>query len=133
MAHLILSRCPLCGEETEATEVACPRCDVQVRGQFTLSRYDKLAPEQAQFLEAFLRCRGVLRDAEALLGVSYPTVRGRLDSLLETLGFAQGAASQTPTAESAQDTRAARRKEILAAISAGTMDAETGLNALQQL
>ena len=132
MAHPLLSQCPLCSEETQATELTCPRCDVQMRGQFTLSRYDKLAPEQAQFLEAFLRCRGVLRDVEAMLGVSYPTVRGRLDSLLDTLGFAQAMSGDAPAPEAAPDTRAARRREILAAISAGTMDAETGLNALQQ-
>lgn len=135
MTRPVISQCPLCGEHTQVTEVQCPACDIQIKAQGTLSRYDRLSGEQGQFLETFLRCRGVIRDMEAALGISYPTVRARLDGLLETLSLAGGAASepaaaaQTPSAEQ----KAARRKDILAAISAGTMDAQSGLDALQDL
>ncbi len=135
MTHSVPSQCPLCGQTQEVTEVACGHCDTQMRGHFTLSRFDRLAPDQAQFLETFLRCRGVIRDVEAALGISYPTVRARLDALLGTLGLAEGSALPTEVFAPAPPPadKAARRKEILAAISAGTLDAETGLNALQDL
>ena len=137
MAQPVPSKCPLHGGPVEVTEVSCTECDVQVRGHFTLSPYDQLAPEQQQFMETFLRCRGVIRDVEAALGISYPTVRGRLDGLLTALGFQDGGLPAAPEAPPAPrpdaPDKAARRKEILEAISAGAMDAETGLRALQNL
>ncbi len=126
MTHPIPGQCPLCGGQTEVREVACLHCDIHIRGQFSLARFDRLAPEQAQFLEAFLRCRGIIRDVEAMLGISYPTVRARLDSLLAALDFD---AASAPKPEDAAE----RRKAILAAISAGTLDADSGLAALREL
>ena len=80
--------CPVCRGEVEIREVECRNCDIQVRGHFgTGSRYDQLNTDQQRFLETFLRCRGILRDVEATLGISYPTVRARLDLLLSALGF----------------------------------------------
>lgn len=134
MAKPIVSQCPFCHGPTEVTELSCPQCDVQMRGHFSVSRYGTLAPEQQQFLETFLRCRGVIRDVEAALGISYPTVRARLDGMLSALGFGDGPvtvpppAAVTPTVD-----KAAKRKEILEAISAGRMDAQAGLDALQIL
>ncbi len=123
-------QCPLCSGQTEVREVACLHCGVQVRGQFSVNHFDRLAPEQAQFLEAFLRCRGVIRDVEAMLGISYPTVRARLDTLLAALNFdSPSAAASASRPEDAGE----RRKAILAAISAGTLDADSGLAALREL
>ncbi len=133
MTRPVISQCPLCGERTTVTEVSCPACDIQIKGQGTLSRYDSLSAEQGQFLETFLRCRGVIRDVEAALGISYPTVRARLDGLLGTLNLAGGDDANTKPAPTDAEQKAARRKDILAAISAGTMDAQTGLDALQDL
>lgn len=133
MAQPLVSQCPFCHGPMEVTEVSCPQCDVQMRGHFTVSRYDNLAPEQQQFLEAFLRCRGVIRDVETALGISYPTVRARLDGLLTALGFADGPAPPAPPAAPPPVDKAAQRKEILAAISDGRMDATAGLDALQKL
>ena len=107
-----------------------------MRGHFELAPYRSLDAEQIRFLETFLRCRGIIRDVEASLGISYPTVRSRLDALLNALGFADGppspAAPPPPTPMTAEQ-KAARRKEILNAIQNGTMDADAGLNALQDL
>ncbi len=130
MAQQIVSQCPFCSGVTLVTEVSCVHCSVHIQGQFTLGRFDRLAPEHLQFLEAFLRSRGVIRDVEAALGISYPTVRARLDALLNALGFSEAAA---PTAAEAAPDKAVRRKEILAAIGAGTLDAEAGLEALRRL
>ena len=48
-----------------------------------------------RFLELFLRCRGNLRDVERTLGLSYPTVRARLDALLASLGYTAAASPDT--------------------------------------
>ncbi len=133
MTRPVISQCPLCGERALVTEVSCPACDIHIRGQFTLSRYDSLSVEQGQFLETFLRSRGVIRDVEAALGISYPTVRARLDGLLAALGLAGAEDTSAQQTQTEAEQKAARRKDILAAISAGTMDAQAGLDALQEL
>ena len=134
------NKCPLCSGELEVTAIHCMQCDVQMHGQFTIAPYRNLDAEQIRFLETFLRCRGVIRDMEAALGISYPTVRARLDALLASLGFDGGPYAEPKTAAeppapaplpAAQ--KAARRKEILAAIENGTLDADAGLTALQAL
>jgi len=133
MAQPVPNHCPFDGGSLEVTEVTCQNCDVQIRGHFTLGHYDRLDTEQRRFLEAFLRCRGVIRDMEAVLGISYPTVKARLETLLQTLGFQDMTAPPAaPTA--AQDTgKAERRKAILAAIDSGQLSADAGLKALQDL
>ncbi len=137
MTHELPSECPLCRGELQVTQTTCQDCGVQMSGQFTLAPYRSLDAEQARFMETFLRCRGVLRDVEAALGISYPTVRGRLDGLLSALNFADGphSAPSPPAAPpvSAADAKAARRREILTAVENGTLDAETALKSLQTL
>lgn len=139
MTQPMPNKCPLCSGELEVTEIHCMQCDVQMHGQFTIAPYRNLDAEQIRFLETFLRCRGVIRDMEAALGISYPTVRARLDALLVSLGFDGGPYAEPQTAASPPPTpltaaqKAARRKEILAAIESGRLDADAGLTALQAL
>ena len=137
MTQPMPNKCPLCSGELEVTEIHCAQCDVQMHGQFAIAPYRNLDVEQVRFLETFLRCRGVIRDMEAALGISYPTVRARLDALLVSLGFDGGPfAADAPTPPPAPMTaaqKAARRKEILASIENGTLDANAGLTALHAL
>ena len=79
---MLPNKCPLCSGSLEITETSCLGCGVQMRGHFELAPYRQLDAEQLRFLETFLRCRGVIRDMEAALGISYPTVRARMDALL---------------------------------------------------
>ncbi len=132
MTQALPNKCPLCSGTLEVTEASCLGCGVQMRGHFALAPYRNLDAEQLRFLETFLRCRGVIRDVEAALGISYPTVRGRLDALLNALDFSNEGRHTQPAAMTAEE-KAARRREILAAIQDGTMDADAGLTALQDL
>jgi len=91
-----VGRCPACGDVLEVRRLQCPTCATAVEGRFLPSPYAALAPEQSAFLEVFLRARGNLREVERVLGLSYPTVRSRLDSVLEVLGFAGGDAPVPP-------------------------------------
>jgi hypothetical protein len=54
-----------------------------------------------QFLVVFVKNRGVIRDVEKELGISYPTVRSRLDAVLAALGFTEqvGRADQAQVIE----------------------------------
>lgn len=90
--HPIPSRDPVSGGKLHITELACEESGVTIRGAFEVPKYASLDAEQAKFLETFLRCRGMLNSVERELGISYPTVRARLDGLLEALEL-------TPTRE----------------------------------
>lgn len=84
----ILYHCPLCANPLQVTEVSCPSCKTLIRGVFeNTCPFCQLSDEHRRFLEVFLQCRGVLQEVGKALGISYPTVRARLDALLETLGY----------------------------------------------
>jgi len=85
--HPIPHKDPVSGGELYISELANDDSGVRIKGRFEIPRYAKLEPEQAKFLETFLRCRGMLNSMERELGISYPTVRARLDSLLDALGL----------------------------------------------
>lgn len=84
-AFPIPSRDPVGGGPLVITELTAEESGVVIRGKFAIPRYSRIDEDQARFLETFLRCRGMLASVEKELGLSYPTVRGRLDALLEAL------------------------------------------------
>ena len=147
--------CPVCQEAMTIRELECPECEITVRGNFGkvnadsvgtgvgaaaaipggTANYSALTSEQAQFMETFLRCRGIIRDMEAALGISYPTVRARLDSLLATLGLSGEAAPIAPPAAPAPPmppaSPKASVKDILSRLDSGSLDAQSALDALR--
>lgn len=80
-------RCPACDTGMRITELTCPSCDTRVQGHFSLSPIVQLSPAQLNFVEVFLRCRGNIREVERELRISYPTVRARLDEIVQSLGY----------------------------------------------
>jgi hypothetical protein len=76
---------PITGGELYISELSGEDSGITIRGKFEISKYARLDRDQAKFLETFLRCRGMLNSVEKELNLSYPTVRARLDSLLESL------------------------------------------------
>ncbi len=79
--------CPVSGEPVDVTEITSRESGIVIRGRFVLPPTARLSPEQQEFLEVFLRARGVISTMERELGVSYPTVKGRVDALLDALGL----------------------------------------------
>ncbi len=86
----VIGRCPVCDNELNVTRLHCAACDTKIEGRFRLSRFQRLTSEQLTFLEVFVKNRGIIKDVEAELGISYPTVRARLDDVLRGLGFPTG-------------------------------------------
>lgn len=89
MARLV-SACPSCDTALEIRRLECPTCGVAVEGRFEGGPIGRLGREQLGFVETFLRCRGKIKDVEAELGISYPTVVGRLNEVLVQMGFEPG-------------------------------------------
>src|SRR4051794_41603562 len=103
MAHDVISTCPVCSGELAVTRLRCSSCGTTLEGEFSVGRFARLSRDQTALLESFLRSRGNLRDIERELGMSYPTVRARVEALVRALGFGprtdEDADADTSTAE----------------------------------
>jgi hypothetical protein len=107
------SVCPVCGTGLRVVRVACPNCKTELSGSFMPCKYCALNERLKLFMEAFLRCRGNIRDVEKELSISYPTVRGLLDELVATL-FSEEKV-QGATTSTARILDMLEKKEITAA------------------
>lgn len=91
----IISRCPVCNHELTVARLKCDSCDTVIENSFKLSKFDYLSDEELYFTETFIRCRGNIKEVEKELGISYPTVRSKLDSIIKKLGYESGPDEQT--------------------------------------
>lgn len=127
--HTAPPTCPVCGGELAIRELKCEVCDTEIHGQFTMvsNRYSALDAKQSEFLEVFLRHRGVLSSIGDELKISYPTVRSRLDALLSALGLA-------PAPERTERDEAVSKKkaEIIEKLERGELNAEEAKAALRE-
>lgn len=114
--------------EWTITEVTNEEQGLVVRGRFKPSPFQGLSSEQMHFLITFLRCRGVIASMEKELGISYPTVRSRLDALLTALDLAPAAGSES----NGRREVTANQKEILRRLEAGELTPEQAKKAMKE-
>jgi hypothetical protein len=110
------SQCPVCGDELSITRLSCGNCKTSLEGNFASCKYCKLADEQIEFLEVFIGCRGNIKEVERELGISYPTVRNRLEGLIEALDCK---VEKNPILDEEEE---ARRQSILTDLGKGEID-----------
>ncbi len=120
------TRCPICQGQLQVTQLTCTECGTSLQGRFLTCRFCSLEPEHLQFLEVFLRNRGMLAGVERELGISYPTARNKLDALLLALGIA-------PIPQSEDGELEAQRKQILDLLEQGAITAEEAARKLRSL
>lgn len=92
MNHALIQACPACGGQLEATRLSCASCEIVIEGHFATSPYARLSAEQQEFVKTFLAARGNIKLVERQLGISYPTVRNRLEAVQRALGLTDLAA-----------------------------------------
>jgi hypothetical protein len=145
MAHDVISTCPVCQGELMISRLHCRSCGTALEGEFGVGRFGRLSREQLSLLESFLRSRGNLKEMERELGISYPTVRSRVDALVRAIGLGGGddipleadAADEvrvvaTSVAEPA-DPSAAQRREILERLARRELSATDAAEQLRAL
>jgi len=113
MIHKQPTTCSSCGGEMVVRELECPACDITVRGRFETCPFCALSAQQLELIKIFLKSRGNIKEVEREMGISYPTVRGRLDEIVQALGYA-------PVPEVTKDMKA----ELLEKLEAGEIDAD---------
>lgn len=127
------AHCPACGGPLHLRRLACAACGTEIEGRFQPGRLGRLSREQQEFVEVFVVCRGNIREVERVLGVSYPTVRSRLESCIEAMGYDPGAASAAFAGSSDSREAAAERRAVLDALEKGEIDAEEAMARLRGL
>lgn len=112
----VISRCPVCSSDLTVARLKCDACETVIENNFKLSKFDYLTDEDLYFTETFIRCRGNIKEVEKELGISYPTVRSKLDGVIKKLGYDTG-----------PDEQSAKKEEILKALENGEITAEQAI------
>lgn len=118
--YKLLSRCPVCSNKLKAIRLRCNSCNTVIDNEFELSKFDYLTNEQLYFIETFIRCRGSIKEVEREMGISYPTVRAKLDEVIESLGYA---AKETKVKQDSKD--------ILNALDQGDISVDEAISKLK--
>jgi len=119
---LMPHECPVCHEQLEVTGLACPNCQTRIEGRFAINEFAALPSDQLEILRLFVKTRGNLKEMERILGVSYPTVRARFETLLRSLGY-----------EDEQSDAAEERALILQQLEKGEISADEAAELLRAL
>ena len=123
--HPVLGTCPVCGEALTITRLHCRACDTTIEGRFFAGRLSQLNPDQLQFVETFLQCEGKIKAVEEKLGISYPTVRSRLEDVRVAMGFERLAPAEDPQ-PTEED-----RKHVLEDLAAGRISSDEAITLLR--
>ena len=129
MAHDVISTCPVCSGELAVTRLRCRSCGTTLEGDFSVGRFARLDRDQLALLESFLRSRGNLREMERELGISYPTVRSRVEALVRSLGFGP----RTDEDDTTTGEPVPSREEILERLARREISAEEAAQAIRAL
>lgn len=116
----IPNACPACDGALQVTHLACPTCDMQLEGRFDFPALMRLSRDDIDFVLAFVRCSGSLKELGKLRGQSYPTVRNRLNEIIERLS----ADARNPDQE---------RRMILDGVASGELTVKEGARRLKEL
>src|SRR2546430_15902573 len=97
-----------------------------IEGPFTLPPLAQLAAEDQVFVAAFVRCHGSIKQMEKYFGVSYPTIKNRLNKIGSQLSFVeieQGSDGESP---------APTRSDVLDRLARGELTVAQALEQLKQ-
>jgi hypothetical protein len=121
------TRCPSCSSDLLVTRLQCSSCGTEITGRYSLEGLARLREPYASLIELFLRARGNIKELERILGLSYPTVRARLEEALAAAGFDRPATQPDPSVN------AARKAAILDELERGVISSADAAARLRSL
>ena len=104
--------------------VRLPEKQIAIEGSFTLPELARLTLEDQIFVAAFVRSHGSIKEMEQTFGVSYPTIKARLNRIAGQLEFVE--TNPAPSGAEA-------RTELLERLSSGEITAGEAIQALEAL
>lgn len=108
------------GQPIVVERVRLRESGIAIEGTFELPDLARLSVEDQVFITAFVRCHGSIKEMEQIFGVSYPTIKSRLNRLANALEFVE-----TNPAPS--------QSEILERLKNGEVTAEEAIRELEAL
>lgn len=112
--------CPYCQQGMTVSRMTCHHCQVSVEATFPTARLANLPLEHQRFIEIFVLASGSLKEIAEQTGVSYPTVRSRLDKVIQALREEIGRTQKT-------------KGSILDAVSEGKLSADTAAKLIKAI
>jgi len=112
--------CPSCDGEVIIMEYYCPKCDITVRGKFEAGPFAALTREQVGIVGSFLASGGNIKQMEARLGLSYPTVKTRLKEINIALGIEETTPDDLPNLD------------VLESLEKGKIDVKQALKQIEE-
>ena len=120
MAKLI-TKCPSCGEKKlKVTRIECGQCSTKFEGEFEIPKLLQLEADDLEFIQTFVKCSGSLKEMSKIFDVSYPTMRNRLNAIIEQL-------------EKLTSDVVSKRDEVISALERGELTARQAAELLSKL
>lgn len=104
--------------------------DISIEGSFDLSQLAQLDLDDQVFVTAFVRCHGSIKEMERIFGVSYPTIKSRLNRIGGSLDFVD-TNPEPPQPNAGTGTRTGTRTEILERLGLGEIPADEAVRLLR--
>lgn len=77
--------CPSCQGTLSVERLCCPACQTELKGSYDVPALLRLSAGDLDFITRFIRASGSLKAIAKEEGQSYPTIRNRLDRIIEAL------------------------------------------------
>jgi hypothetical protein len=118
-------KCPACAAEMIVTRLTCPKCGTEVLGSFEPDLFARLSPTDFDFVVLFVKSKGNIKEMERELGISYWTIRSKLNEIVDRLGLEPPASDREEATE--------RRQAILERLNQGELTVQEAADLLEQL
>lgn len=130
MLYKAPGKCPVCSEKLDITKLSCPKCRTNIEGEFEPCEFCRLPKDELDFIKVFIKCRGSIKDVEKELGISYPTVRAKLDNVISSLGFSNISPKEKAQEEAVKEEA---KKAIIDQLAEGTITAKEATEMIKSL
>lgn len=77
--------CPSCENALSVSQLTCENCKTSVSGNYALPLLLQMPEEEQNFILQFFLTSGSLKEMAVQMGKSYPTVRNKLDDIIEKI------------------------------------------------
>lgn len=90
MSQKLPLKCPSCENTLKVKQLYCEKCSTEVTGLYSLPIISQLPIDDQKFILDFVKASGSLKDMAQSMKFSYPTVRNRLDEIIERINNLEG-------------------------------------------